>query len=80
MKYTITFKLKDAGWCFLRGEGTILVGGFSDCVFITMPMSKLRNSGGDVVHQVKRQWRCRPNGIMVRRRGEGEEVMTTMGM
>ena len=22
MKYTITFKLKDAGWCFLRGEGT----------------------------------------------------------
>ena len=56
------------------------MGGFSYCVFITMPMSKLRNSGGDVVHQVKRQWRCRPNGIMVRRRGEGEEVMTTMGM
>ena len=76
MKYTITFKLKDAGWCFLRGE----VGGFTDCVFITMPMSKLRNSGGEVVHQVKRQWRCRPNGIMVRRRGEGEGVMTTMGM
>ena len=47
---------------------------------LEISMAKLRNSGGDVVHQVKRQWRCRPNGIMVRRRGEGEEVMTTMGM